>query len=66
MLEKFRVITVLVSKYFNPDSRVVSVKINNTLVSNTLIDLIVAINVMTHETMQALRLIVLKETPIVL
>jgi hypothetical protein len=42
------------------------VKINNTLISNTLIDLGATINIMTHETMQALGLTGLRGTPTVL
>jgi hypothetical protein len=45
---------VLAAKYSNPGSPVVNVQINNTLISNTLVDLGVSINVMTHKTMQAL------------
>jgi hypothetical protein len=45
---------VLATKYSYPGSPVINVQINNTLISNTLIDLGDAINVMTHETMQGL------------
>jgi hypothetical protein len=56
---------VLATKYFDPGSPVVNVKINNTLISNSLIDLGVAINIMTHETMKALGLTGLGGTPTV-
>jgi hypothetical protein len=57
---------VLATKYSDPRSLVVNVKINNTLISKTLINLGDSIKLMTHETMQALGLIGLRETPIVL
>jgi predicted aspartyl protease len=57
---------VLAAKYSDPGSPVVNVQINNTLISNTLIDLGASINVMTHETMQALGLTGLRETPTIL
>jgi hypothetical protein len=56
----------LAAKYSDPSSPVVNVQINNTLISNTLIDLGDTINVMTHETMEAVGLRGLWETPIVL
>jgi hypothetical protein len=56
---------VLTTKYSNHGILVVNVKINNTLISNTLINLGATINVTTRDTMQALGLIGLKETPIV-
>jgi hypothetical protein len=57
---------VLIDKYFDLGNPIVNVKINNTLISNTLIDLSTAINVMTCEIMEDLELIGLKETPTVL
>jgi hypothetical protein len=38
---------VLTAKYYDPDSLVVDRKINNTIISNTLIDLWATINIMT-------------------
>jgi hypothetical protein len=58
---------LIVPKYLDPGSPLVNVHINNTLVHNTLIDLGVAINVMTKDTMLRLNLqIFLRDTPIVL
>jgi hypothetical protein len=57
---------VLIDKYFDLGGPIVNVKINNTLISNTLIDLGDVINVMMCETMQALGLTGLRETPTVL
>jgi hypothetical protein len=57
---------VLTAKYSDPGSPVINVQINNTLISNTLIDLGATINIMTHETMQALGLTGLRGTPTVL
>lgn len=57
-------ITIL--KYTNPRSPIVDVKINGTLIKNTLIDLGEIINVMTKETMQLLQLVNLRPTPIIL
>jgi hypothetical protein len=57
---------VLTAKYSDLDIPFVNVKINYTLISNTLIDLGDAINVMTHKTMQNLGLTGLRETTIVL
>jgi len=57
---------VLTTKYSGPSSPLVNVKINNTLIRNTLIDLVVSINVMTRKTMQALGLTSLRETPTLL
>jgi hypothetical protein len=51
---------VLAAKYFDPCSPVVNVQINNILISNTLLKLGAAINIMTHDTMQDLGLISLK------
>jgi hypothetical protein len=45
---------VLATKYSDLGSLVVNVHINNTHISNTLIDLGVTINIMTHKTMQVL------------
>jgi hypothetical protein len=56
----------LVTKYFDLDSPVVNVQVNNTLISNTLIDLGATINVMRCETMQALGIIGLRGTPTIL
>jgi hypothetical protein len=55
----------LATKYFDPRSLFVNVKIYNTLISNTLIDLGATINIMTHNTMQSLGLTSLSATPIV-
>jgi hypothetical protein len=57
---------VLAAKYFDPSSLIVNVQINSTLITNTLIDLGIGINIVTCETMETLRLIVLRETPTVL
>jgi hypothetical protein len=57
---------VLVAKYSDPGSLVVKFHINDTLISNTLIDLWVSINLMMPETVQALGLRGLWETPTVL
>jgi hypothetical protein len=57
---------VLAAKYSDHGSPVVNVQIKYKLISNTLIDLGASINVMTCETMQALGLTCLRETPIVL
>ena len=53
-------------KYIDPRNLVVSVQIGNFLVSNVLINLGVAINVMTKQTMDQLRLSHLRPTPTVL
>ena len=53
-------------KYTNPKNLVVSIQIGNVLVSNVLIDLGAAINVMTKQTMNQLRLSHLHPTPTVL
>jgi hypothetical protein len=45
---------VFVAKYMDPGSLVVKVNINNTSISNTLVDLGAAINIMTKETMEKL------------
>lgn len=55
-----------VPKYTDLRSPIVDVKINGTLIKNTLIDLGAAINVMTKETKQLLQLPNLMPTPIVL
>jgi hypothetical protein len=57
---------VLATKYFDPSTLVVNVKINDTLIYNTLIDFGDTINVTKRETMQALGLTDLRETPIFL
>jgi len=57
---------VLVAKYSDPGSLVVKFHINDTLISNTLIDLWVSINLMMPETVQALGLKGLWEIPTVL
>ena len=57
---------VLANEYSDPGILVVNVKINNTLIINMLIDLGATINIMTHETMQSLGLIGLRETPTIL
>jgi hypothetical protein len=57
---------VLAAKYSNPDILVVNVKINNTLISNILINLGASIEIMTRETMETLGLTSLRETPTVL
>jgi hypothetical protein len=54
------------TKYTYPRIPIVDVHINNTLIPNTLIDLGVAINVTTRETMEKLGLCNLHKTPIVL
>jgi hypothetical protein len=60
------IVRVLATKYSDLGSLVVNVKINNSLITNILIDLGAAINVMMHETMEALGLTGLRETPTVL
>ena len=57
---------VSMEKYTNPRNPVVSVQIGNVLVSNVLIDLGAAINVMTKQTMDQIWLSHLRPTPIVL
>ena len=57
---------VSMEKYIDPRNHVVSVQIGNVLVSNVLIDPGVAINVMTKQTMDQLRLSHLCPTPTVL
>jgi hypothetical protein len=57
---------VLAAKYSDPCNPVVDLQINDTLNSNTLIDLGFSINVIMHETMQSLRLTCLRETPTIL
>jgi hypothetical protein len=57
---------VLIDKYFDLGGLIVNVKINNTLISNTLIDLGDVINVMMCDTMKAFGLTGLRETPTVL
>lgn len=57
---------IIVPKYANIGSLAVDVKTNGTLIKNTLIDLVAAINVMTKETMKLLQLMELKPTPTVL
>jgi hypothetical protein len=58
---------LIVPKYLDPWSRLINVHINNTLLKNTLIDLGVAINFMTRDTMMKLNLQeFLRNTPIVL
>lgn len=41
---------IIVPKYMNPNNHVVNVNINRILIPNTLIELAVAINLMTRET----------------
>jgi hypothetical protein len=53
---------VLVAKYSDMGNPLVNVQINNTLISNTLIDLAFSTNVMKHDTMQYLGLTSLRET----
>jgi len=53
-------------KYIDPRNLVVSVQIGDILVLNVLIDLGVAINVMTKKTMEQLRLTHIRPTPTVL
>ena len=53
-------------KYTDPENLVVSVQIGDVLVSNVLIELGVAINVMTKKTMDQLGLVYIHPTPIVL
>ena len=57
---------VLAAKSYDPNSPFINVEIKNTLISNTLIDLGDAINVMTCKTMQALGLMGLRGTPTIL
>ena len=57
---------VSMEKYTDLGNLVVSVQIGNVLVSNVLIDLGVAINVMTKQTMDQIRLSHLLPTPTVL
>ena len=57
---------VSVEKYTDPRNLVVSVQIGNVLVSNVLIDLGAAFNVMTKKTMDQIRLSHLRPTPTVL
>ena len=56
----------LAAKYSDPGSFVVKVQINDISLSNTLIDLGAAINVMTKHTMERLGLTNLRQTTIVL
>ena len=53
-------------KYIDPRNHVVSVQIGDVLVSNVLIDLGAAINVMTNQTMDQLGLVHIRPTPTVL
>ena len=58
---------LIVPKYLDPRSPLVSVHINNTLVQNTIIDLGFEINIMTRDTMMKLNLQgFLRDTPTVL
>jgi hypothetical protein len=57
---------VLTTEYYNPGNPFINVKINNTIISNTLIDLEATVNIMTRETMKDLGLTGLRETPIIL
>jgi len=57
---------ITVSKYTDPGSPVVDVKINGSLIKNTLIYLGATINVMTKETMHLLQLPNLRPTPTIL
>jgi hypothetical protein len=57
---------VLIAKYFDPSSLFDNIQIINTLISNTLIDLGVSIDVMNRDTMQSLGLPGLREKPIFL
>jgi hypothetical protein len=57
---------VLTAKYADPGSSIFNVKINNTLITNTLIDLGATINAMMCETMETLGLTNLRETQNVL
>jgi hypothetical protein len=57
---------IISAKYFDFGSPIINVHIKNTLITNTLIDLGTAINFMTRDTIEALRLIVLRETVTVL
>lgn len=53
---------ITIPKYIEPSSLVVDVKINETLIKNTLIDLGEKIKVITKETMQLLQLTNLRTT----
>ena len=57
---------VSMEKYIDPGNPVISVQIGNVLVSNVIIDLGEAINVMTKKTIGQLRLSHLHPTPTVL
>jgi hypothetical protein len=57
---------VIVDKYYDPSKPVVNVHINGTLIRNTLIHIGTTINVMTHDTMETLEHICLRETPTIL
>jgi hypothetical protein len=55
-----------VEKYQDPGNPIVSVRINNILVPNTLIDLWDTINIMTLQTMEKLKLINFRPTPTII
>lgn len=57
---------ITIPKYTEPSSPVVGVKINGTLIKNTLIDFGATINVMTKETIQLLQLSNLRPTQTIL
>lgn len=57
---------VVIEKYGDPDSPVMTVKISNLPIENTLTDLGVVLNVMTKETMETLGLLGLRSAPTVL
>jgi len=57
---------VLIAKYDDPGNQSVDVKINNECITNALVNLDVAINIMTKETMEKQGLTNLRQTPIVL
>jgi hypothetical protein len=62
-INRFNVRKILMEKYVDPGSPIVKIHINNIPIANTLIDLGVAINVMTKGTMEELKLFNLRHTP---
>jgi len=56
----------IAQKYLNPGSPIVKIHINGIKIPNTLIDLGVAINIMTKQTMDQLKLPNIQYTPTLL
>ena len=59
-------VKLVIPKYFDPGSLVVNVLINGQSIKNALIDLAVAINVMTKDTMKKLNIKGIRATPTIL